>query len=279
MKLRNLTILLVAAGTAAVCFLWPASKDQTEQKQDESGQVRSRKRLAARRARRNQSRPSRIVERAPREKPILAADIDEEELDSAMREVLAQLRDALNDADLASARKAVAHLKASGGGTASAGTANWAKNVPKALLNAAVETLGYFGGDAIEDLLDFIADDDPDVAQNAIDQLELALQDFTLGDRDRAEVIKSVSTVLTDAETLDWMLSSALDARHSVGIETLAFIAEYGTPEAREMVPSYIDLFTGGEGGTTIAEAKAWLAENPDAPDDEAFYGGQAASK
>jgi hypothetical protein len=280
MKLRNLTVLLVAVVAAAVCFLWPASKDQVEQKQkqDESGQIRSRKRPRVKRERRNQPRSAHVAERLPQEKPVLAADIDEEELDSAMREVLAQLRDALNDADLASARKAVAKLKAAGG-TATAGMANWAKHVPKALLNAAVETLGYFGGDAIADLLDFIADDDPDVAQSAIDQLELALQDVTLGDRERAEVIKSVSAVLTDAETLDWMLSSALDARHSVGVETLAFIAEHGTPEAKEMVPSYIDLFTGGEGGTTVAEARAWLKEYPDEPDDDAFYGGQPVSK
>jgi len=277
MKLRYLTLLLAVFGIAAVCFLWPNSEEKITQKPDKSCRIRSRKMPRVRHERRTPPRSACIAERLPQEKPVLAADIVEEELDSAMREVLAQLRDALNDADLASARKAVAKMKASGSTTAD-GKANWAKHVPTALRNAAVEALGYFGGDAIADLLDFIVDDDPDIAQSAIDQLELALQDLTLGDRERAEVIKSVSTVLTDAETLDWMLSSATDARHSVGVETLAFIAAHGTSEAKELVPSYIDLFTGGE-ASTIAEAKTWLSENPDAPDDEEFYSGQLASK
>ena len=105
------------------------------------------------------------------------------------------------------------------------------------------------------------------------------MQDVSLGDRERAEVIKSVSTVLTDTDALDWMLSFAIDARHSVGIDTLVYISQNGTPEAREMVPTYLELFTGGEEITTAAEAKNWLEMNPDEPDDDEFYGGQAERK
>ena len=79
-----------------------------------------------------------------------------------------------------------------------------------------------------------------------------------LGDRDRAEIFKSLSRVLTDSEALDWMLSGVIDSRHSVGIDTFDYIAKNGTKEAKEMLPDYLDLFTGDEEVKTMEDARRW---------------------
>jgi hypothetical protein len=124
-----------------------------------------------------------------------------------------------------------------------------------------------------EDLIDFMADDDADIAQSAIDHFELALQDCTLADYDRAEVIKMVSQIITDADTLDWMLTEALNARNSVAVDTLTFIAANGTQTAKEMLPDYIELLANDDEIKTVSDLQRWLEDNPDQPDDEEFYG------
>ena len=82
-----------------------------------------------------------------------------------------------------------------------------------------------------------------------------------------------IAQTLDDADTLDWMFMEALNARHSVGADTLAYIAQNGTTKAKEMLPEYIEMFTGEENITTVSQLENWLAENPDEPDDEEFYG------
>ena len=79
--------------------------------------------------------------------------------------------------------------------------------------------------------------------------------------------------MLADSEALDWMLSGVIDSRHSVGIDTFDYIAKKGTKEAKEMLPDYLDLFTGDEEVKTMEDARKWLDNNPDEPDDEEFFG------
>lgn len=276
MKLRYIAVPAIAAAAVGVFLLWPrgegpagVEKDEgkSDIRQSDGRERRKRERRAARAA--DKIRESDVKRKVIPE--ILESD-EEKELDETMRGILKSIREALGAADAAAVRTAVARMKASAVADG-ADRKSWASKLPKVMRSAAVEAIGYFGVETIPDILDFIADDDPDIAQDALTQLELAMQDISLGDRDRAEIFKSLSRVLTDSEALDWMLSGVIDSRHSVGIDTFDYIAKNGTKEAKEMLPDYLDLFTGDEEVKTMEDARKWLDNNPDQPDDDDFYG------
>ena len=276
MKSKYLISFLAVVAMTAAYFLWPDGKE-TPAREEKTVSVRHRRTMPTRRVRRAPSsklRPAGRISEKPveREKPVIRDLEEDEKLDSEMRAILNAIRDALNDADFKSLRKSLAKMR-SAGAARGADASAWTTHIPRRLRSVAVEAIGYFGAEGIPELLDFVVDGDSEVAQDALSQLELAIQDLSLGDRGRAEIFKSLSSVLTDSEALDWMLSTATDARHSIGIETLMYIAQNGTPEAQKMVPDYIELFTGEEGISTVADANRWLSENPDEPDDEEFYG------
>ena len=275
MKMKYVMALLVAVVLPAAYFLWPRTEDAPNQDSWVSPAVDKRAQTPRRprKSLRNRKSDSQVLSvKADKRLPVIEELAEEETLDSEMRDILQSIRDALNAADFKLLRNALEKMKEAGAATGSGDAASWAAHVPKGIRCAAVEAAGYFGAEALPELLDYIVDIDSEVAQDALSQLELAIQDLSLGDRERAEVFKSLSSVLTDADALDWMLSSATDARHSVGVDTFVHIAQNGTPEAKKMVSEYIELFTGGE-ATTASEAQDWLRENPDDPDDEEFYG------
>ncbi len=273
MRVKHIAAILLVVAVGIALFMWPTGDTgaNTDAGSDSPPKQDGRKgRLS--RARRNHRLSSKIDEsRATREKPVIEETDEEKELDEEMRQILSSIRKALSDADLRAIRSSIAKMRASA--LANGATKlNWTSRIPKVMRRAAVEAVGYFGVQAIADLLDFVVDEDAEVAQDAISQLELAMQDFSLGDRDRAEIFKSLSSVLTDSDALDWMLAAATDARHSVGVDTFSYISKNGTSEAKSMLSEYIDLFTGGE-ATTVADAETWLGNNPDQPDDDEFYG------
>ena len=269
---------LAAAAVAAYRFLAPG--DQPPPTDAASTGVKARrpgpvaKGAQSKAAMRKARAEKRISESSqPREKPVVDVDPDADtELSEEMREVLESIREALEDNTFAKLQKALAKMKKSAM-EASGGSGHWLDHVPKRVKLSALSTLGWFGGEAIPELIEFLGDGDADVAEQAMNQFELSLQDFSLGDRGRAEIIKTVSQIVTDKRDLDWILTTALDSRPSVGVETLSFVSANGTPEAREMVGDYIDFFTGGEGLRTASEARRWLELHPDESWAEAFFG------
>ena len=125
----------------------------------------------------------------------------------------------------------------------------------------------------LPELLEFAGDEDPDLAQSAIDQFELAMQDVTLADYERADIVKQAARLITNEDDLDWVLTEATNARPSVGADTLLDIWKNGTEMAKEMLPTYIELFTGYDNITTEAELRTWQEEHPDPEDAEEFWG------
>ena len=189
--------------------------------------------------------------------------------------ILDQIQAAIDSERLADVRAAIAKMREKGLLKAKlAGNSDWTRYVPKELRSKAVEALGDFGGGALTDLLSFLGDSDDEVMQSAINQFEMAVQDFNLSDREKAEVIKMTCQVVDDADFIDSMLSEAQEARNSVAIETLFYIKENGTDTAKSMVQEAIDFFTGDDNITTIEAAQTWLEENPDGQYDDDVHGG-----
>ena len=213
----------------------------------------------------------RIVESESMRPNVLdAAEIDDEaDLSDVQRSVLEEIQAALDADDLKALRKAISRFTASVGNRGLGGYAN----VPRAIRSAAVQALGWFGKDSVVDLVDFMADSDEEISNDAFDQFEFALEDIDLGDRDRADIVKTITKALTDEDRIDTLLFNLNDMRNSVKVETAVAILTDGTDMAKSVLKDQLGLFF-DEGVETIDDIQKWYAENPDDPDDDDFYGG-----
>ena len=282
MRVKHIVVLAVIAAAVGGAAWWATSGKPKAPGHSSEGGVHAAgdpRNVDSRRVRperRRRTRQEALQEwRDGKDKPLI--DVDEEEvakLDELEREVLKALREALDGNDFGHVRRSIALMKRMASNKAAAsGSKHWSAHLPGVLKQAAVDALDWFGPDALVDLVDFMADEDPDIAQSAIDKFELAMQDPSLADYERADVIKLVSQVIDDRETLDWMLTEATNGRNSVVADTFAFIVENGTDAAKEMVPDYTEMFTGEDGIKTAEDINNWKEANPDDPGDEEFYG------
>lgn len=213
----------------------------------------------------------RIVEsESPRPNVLEAAEIDDEaDLSDIQRSVLEEIQAALDADDLKALRKAISRFTASVGNGGLGGYAN----VPRAIRSAAVQALGWFGKDSVVDLVDFMADSDDEISSDAFDKFEFALEDISLGDRERAGIIKTVSKAIADEDRIDSMLFNLNDMRNSVKAETAIAILTDGSDMAKAVLKDQLEYYFEDD-VKTIDDINKWLAENPDDPDDDDFYGG-----
>ena len=139
-----------------------------------------------------------------------------------------------------------------------------------------VSALGWLGGDGVPELISFLADEDPDIRELAMNEFEQALWDFSLGDRAISQIVIAAAQVLTDRQSLEQiMFNIDFKMRHSVGVETMLAISRSGTDQAREVLTDEIVYFTGDDEIKTEEDLVRWLDEHPDSLDDEEFYGPQ----
>ena len=213
----------------------------------------------------------RIVEsEATKPDVVKDAEIDDEELLSdVQKSVLRDIQKALDADDVKALRKALSRFTAS---KSKGGLGGYA-NVPRVIRVAAVQALGWFGKDVVVDMIDFMADADEEISDDAFNQFEQALQDCEMGDRERSPLIKTVSKALTDSDRVDSMISCLSDMRNSVKADTAIAILTDGSDQSKAMLLEQMEFYF-DEGVQTVDDLKKWMAENPDDPDDEEFYGG-----
>lgn len=194
---------------------------------------------------------------------------DEAELPEEQRAVLVQLQEALDANDIKSVRRAVSRLmelrRASGA-------------IARVALNAAVEALGWFGKDALPDLVSFACEKDEEVAASAIDKMMDALDDSALSDGERASWVKNLAKSLTDGDQIERVLSQLNNMRYSVRGETIKDILANGTPNVQAAMKDQIELYTDSDVPASQEGVDRWLLMNPDDPGDADLYGGDPGS-
>lgn len=153
-----------------------------------------------------------------------------------------------------------------------------ADGVAAILRRKAVDALGWFGAEGLPMLAAMLGDADPDIAQATFDQFQLALEDISLSDYDRADIIYMASKVLTNVDDLEMLFMEINNMRHSVGAGLLVSICQEGTDAAKGLMPDAIEFFTGEDNLQTVEDVQDWLDENPDGPDDDDLYGGDTSS-
>ena len=265
---------------AGMFFCWRYLSSENEQSAPNQTSHSTKSRDPRARRMRRQSRDAQMAARRARSaanqsvtevrvKPVLLEleATEEAELTELGRKLLKDLQAALDAENFQEVSRLAANLQdvRTAYGTDEA--------IPALLRRRVIEALGWFGAAAVSDLIMYLSDTNPDVMQMALDQLMLALEDISLGDRDRAGIIKQMATVLTDEDGLEQMMLEISNMRNSVGIETIVDIFANGTPQAVAKMPETLQFFTGEDNIATVEDAEEWYRQNPDGEYDEDLYG------
>ena len=277
-KLGLIVLGSVAAGVlGAWLFFSSASKDAAETvvqeqrlaKSVRSGSVKKITEISV--SRKAGKKSVRIIEsEATRPNVIEDADIDDiDQLTDTQKSVLNEIQAALDAEDYKALQKALSKFTAS---VKSGGLGGYA-SVPRVIRAAAVQALGWFGKEAAVDLVDFMADSDEEVSCDAFDQFELALQDVEMSDFERSAIVKTTAKALTDPDRIDSLLMNLNDMRNSIKGATVISIITEGSEQAKAAVLENMDFYL-DEGISTVEDVRKWMAENPDDPEDQEFYGG-----
>ena len=157
-------------------------------------------------------------------------------------------------------------------------------SIPASVRAKAVEAIGLFLPESLADLVEFMADSDPEVVDSVFDQLDTLLNDTTIGDQEMSGMLVAVSKVLTNEDSID-SLAMAIDMnmRNSVKVKTYCQILDTGTTAAVERMKEAIADLMEVEvdelptSKTAIKDQlNEWLEGNPDDEDDADFYKGVA---
>ena len=275
---KNLMIALLGIVVAvSAAGLYMVFSDPVAQKTEEKptrvvrkGKPSSKKvpaKVAARRA-----RAQKINQSLGADKPDMGLTLDEEaNLSDEMKQILAELQDALDDNDAQKVSKLAERILVTQ-------RKKGQDAVPPYVREKAVEAIGFFLPGSLADLVGFMADSDPDVLQDVMDKFSEAIDDPDLGDRELSSILTSVAKVLNNEDAVEALFFAIeSDMRHSVAVQTYLDVWENRSKEVQAKVLESISDFTGEDDITTPEQLKKWLEENPDDEDDEDFYAGAKA--
>ena len=143
--------------------------------------------------------------------------------------------------------------------------------VPELVRIRAIEACGWFGKEALPEILDGMTDESPQVRTMSAEEFQSTLDDAAFGDYDRAELVKAAAKVIDDPDALDSIFMSINDMRNSVVADTVIDIMKNGTDQAKSLMEEQLEFFTESDVKTEEDVAK-WLEENPDDEDADEFY-------
>ncbi|MBO4710270.1 MAG: hypothetical protein J5727_10925 [Kiritimatiellae bacterium] len=154
--------------------------------------------------------------------------------------------------------------------------------IPASVRAKAVEAIGLFLPDTLAELVEFMADSDPEVADSVSDQLDTLLNDTTVGDKELSGMLVTISKVLTNEDAIDSLaMSIDCNMRNSVKVKTYCQILDTGTTVAvarmKEAIAELMEVEVSELPANTVAiknKLNEWLEVNPDGEEDNDFYKG-----
>lgn len=123
-----------------------------------------------------------------------------------------------------------------------------------------VDNLGTYGKKALLELMPFMADPDPDIAENARDQWTMALSEID-SEKSKCKYIESAMGILTDEDTLSSMMTELAGCDDRLAIQTIVNVIASGTKQAVSAAKEQYEFITGEE-YSDFAAAENWLQEN-----------------
>lgn len=268
------TVIAFAVVVLAACWMYSIFSYSEEEAKADAKAIKAQIIEAKRQAKieeMNRRKANRRSAPGKREKPKML-DLDEDEeakLNDFSRKVLRELQEALDNENFKTVSRLAQKMM-----EIPPDPMFGADGVDSLLRRKAVEALGWFGSQALPELAGMLADADPEIAQATFDQFSLALEDISLSDYERADIVVMAAKVLTDVDNLEMLFMEINNMRHSVGADALVQICLEGTEQAKALMPEAIEFFTGEDNIVTIEDVEQWLMNNPDDEYDDDFYGG-----
>lgn len=261
---------MVLAGVGAVFFFTQRGSEAREKK-SEMLYTKTSKIMTSNERQKRRLKVKKAKAVGKREKPQII-DVEDEEyakLNAFSKKLMEDLQAALDEEKFEKVRRIIAKLFRD-----PPDPKFGPEGVPALLRRNAVHAAGWFGAKGLPELVGLLADADPEIASEAFDQFSLALEDISLSDYERADIVFMAAKVLTDVDNLEVLFMEINNMRHSVGAGLLVDICQSGTDAAKSLMPEQIEFFTGEDNLVTVEDVEKWLQENPDGPDDEDLYGG-----
>lgn len=276
----------LAFGAAAVVIgaaVWFMSGGDEPETASEGRELRSRKIAAAKadrklrngRIRDRRQKIEQVEVKAPPVKPDFLADLEEDKkMTAEMKKMFFELQAAL---DLEDARKVYALVRKL------QLMDEWPDGIPRSVKLKALQALSWFGAAGMAEAVGFLADSDPEIRQTTLAEFEKMLADsWDLGDAKLSVVIKEVSKVVHDRDTLDTFYFELNNMRPTVRAETALAIYDSKNPDAISVLNDNLEFAFESAGEIkTRADVEQYLADaqqdykdNPaKAAEDEEFYG------
>ena len=130
-----------------------------------------------------------------------------------------------------------------------------------------VEDLGWFGEQAVPELMGFMADKNEDVAQAARDQWIDGVQNID-DDAEKAALLINVGKIMTDSDALETFADELMSMDELLALQTIVDTIDTGTPQAAKAVKDMYETIT-GEAWSDVDAAESWLQKNYTKDDDE----------
>ena len=193
----------------------------------------------------------------------------DEEISQLTNDILVQLQQTVDVRDFKGLQALVARLT-------SAPDSPFAKygGCPVAVRKAIVNALASFGCGALPELVGFIGDTDPAVAQAATSAFQTSVSDFSLSDSERLPLLVAAAKIMTDGESLIGLMQNMTLLRNSLKVEAYLAIMESGTPQARDAAKAKMKFIFDGAACDTLEDVEMILQAYPDGARADLIYGG-----
>ena len=129
----------------------------------------------------------------------------------------------------------------------------------KAVREAMVWSLGWFGKPALSELILFLADSDEEIANDALRHFNDILQEFE-DDEERIGTVELVMTKVTSPEILEDVAMEYLGVDDRRAVESLVRVIEHGTEAGRRQALETYESVT-GERFSTPQAAQKWVED------------------
>lgn len=275
MRSLKFYLIIVAAVAVGALSVWSCFRQTGKEASDERMLV-SRKRIVDKGSNRvrvsSKKRPSAkpVATRVKVERIRPTMDIGDEEearLTEAQRQLLAEIKKAMDEEDRKLAMRLIQRLQSS---------PEWPDGVPNSIKKAAIDALGWFGGDCLPEIAGFLMDADQDIIDEAAEVLENRLMDAN-GDEEISQIIIAASKMLNDVDAMESILMEMSNMRNSRIVSTIKEIWRSGTEAAKRALPDAIEFATAEENISSPEQLDAWYndpsGDNLDGEDAEDIYG------
>ena len=130
----------------------------------------------------------------------------------------------------------------------------------RGIREAMVDTLGWFGEPAIAELTPFLADPDEDIADNAMNEWDMAVSSIE-NDAEKIRVVEMAMQIISNEDALESMSGEYIGVDERMAVESLLRVIEAGANPNGVAKAKETYEFVTGEEFTDRAAVEKWIAE------------------